>query len=451
MRLPLPIILALSLSVAASGCSTTPEQLRLQAALDHRLTEDRTGACVAAALLDHGKIARATHCANEVRAIEDAAFEIGSISKTMNAAMLASLIGEGKLSLSDTLAQHAPAGVTPPPFATQITLQHLVTHTSGLPSVPAALGPLDPVDPYAAIDESALWTALPEAAPQFSPGTSWDYSNYAVMLLSGLIARRAGTDLETLLHQRLFSPLGMRSYIASRPVDVREAQGHLPGGVATPSWHFAIDLAGVGGVRASLDDLLRYAGAQLGKADPAIARMLARTHTPLTRPAPASGLPRMGMGWILEKHQGRDLLFHNGGTGGFSSAMLIDVAKERAAIVLVDTATSSLALADELAAHLFDTSAPLSAARTPASAPAALISALVGRYRIATLEVTLLQRDGLVAVLPDGSELSFGYDSHGDFYPVGLDAVLTPQLTPDGQQTFVWQQGGAVEQAERLP
>ncbi len=437
-----------ALALATLGCNSVPEELRLRAALDHRLTGDRTGACVAAAILDHGEVLRATHCASERRDLERAAFEIGSISKTMNAAMLASLIEESKLSLGDTLAQHAPAGVTPPPFAEHLTLAHLVTHTSGLPSVPAALGPLDPNDPYAALDEAALWAALPESPPQFAPGTSWDYSNYAVMLLSGMIARRSGTDLETLLRQRLFTPLGMQSYVSAPPAAVVAAPGHLPGGLPAAPWNFAVDLSGVGGVRGSLDDMIRYARAHLGQGDPATVRLLSRTHAALTHPTdPAQ--PRMAMGWILGRD--KDVLFHNGGTGGFSSAMMIDVAEQRAAIVLVDTATSSLALADELAAHLFEASSPLSASRTPATAPAELLAALAGRYLVGGLEVTLLERDGLIAVLPDGAELPFGYDSNGDFYPLGLDALLTPHRGTDGRQTFLWQQGGAVELAERLP
>jgi len=226
------------------------------------------------------------------------------------------------------------------------------------------------------------------------------------------------------------------------------APGHLPGGLPAAPWNFAVDLSGVGGVRGSLDDMIRYARAHLGQGDPATVRLLSRTHAALTHPTDPTQ-PRMAMGWILGRD--KDVLFHNGGTGGFSSALMIDVAEQRAAIVLVDTATSSLALADELAAHLFEASSPLSASRTPATAPAELLAALAGRYLVGGLEVTLLERDGLIAVLPDGAELPFGYDSNGDFYPLGLDALLTPHRGTDGRQTFLWQQGGAVELAERLP
>jgi len=104
-----------------------------------------------------------------------------------------------------------------------------------------------------------------------APGSHYEYSNFAMMLLSAAIARRAGTDFETLLKQRLFDPLGMRSaYINTPPEGVTPAAGHQSNAKPAPAWHFATDIAGVGGVRATLEDMLRYVEGALGWMESAI-------------------------------------------------------------------------------------------------------------------------------------------------------------------------------------
>src|SRR5438128_4178396 len=79
----------------------------LRAAIEQRFKGDRTGACVAAGVIDDGTIATAYYCAdqNAQRPYDEhTAFEIGSVTKTMTAALLAELIGRGEVALSDPIA-----------------------------------------------------------------------------------------------------------------------------------------------------------------------------------------------------------------------------------------------------------------------------------------------------------------------------------------------------------
>src|SRR5262249_38093173 len=108
-------------SLAAITLCTTPafaiSNSDLRAALEQRFKGDRTGACVAAAVIDGGTIASACFCANpnSQRAYDDhTAFEIGSVTKTMTAALLAEFMARGEVKLNDPLAKLLPAGTTVP-------------------------------------------------------------------------------------------------------------------------------------------------------------------------------------------------------------------------------------------------------------------------------------------------------------------------------------------------
>ena len=114
------------------------------------------------------------------------------------------------------------------------------------------------------------------------------------MVLSYALAKRSGKDYETLLRERLLVPLGMNeTYVARRPPQVRLAQGHFPNATPAVPWDFHPDMAGVGGVRATLPDMLRYLEGQLGTRESAITPALAQTQKQVA----SVGGHRMGMNW----------------------------------------------------------------------------------------------------------------------------------------------------------
>jgi serine-type D-Ala-D-Ala carboxypeptidase/endopeptidase len=438
-----------------------------------RFAGDRTGACIAAAVIDRfegsqsSQISRALVCADpsakQQRALDgQTAFEIGSVSKTMTAMLLADLIDQGKLAIDDPVAQHLPAGTRVPSFAgAPIRLAHLVTHTSGLPGLPSRLTIADPDNPYASFTEDELLASLGDIpALMQAPGSHYAYSNFGGMLLSYVVARTAGTDFESLLRERLLAPLDMReAFVASKPGGVRVAAGHLPTGEVTSPWEIPVNLAGVGGVRASLEDMIRYAAAQVGGGDARVVRLMAETHRRVALgPAAGPDVPEMAMAWFRAPLSGRTVLAHDGGTGGFSTQVVLDDQADperghrRAVVVLSDTTLTSLGGAQDLALHLLDASFPMEEPRTVAQAPADLLAALAGRYRLEDLGVVELRtREGKLFGQADGDdELEFGYDSHGDFFPLGLDALLTPRRVASGAQSFVWTQGSVAVMASRL-
>ncbi len=424
----------------------------LRAALEQRFKGDWTGVCVAAAVIDNGTTASAYVCADPKSQRpydEHTAFEIGSVTKTMTAALLAEFIARGEVALNDPIAKLLPPGTSVPSFeGREITIGDIVTHTSGLPSFPWRMTDMN--NPYAAFTEGDLLGALAATRLTRAPGSQWEYSNFAMMVLSYALAKRSGKDYETLLRERLLAPLAMNeTYIAKRPLQVRLAQGHLPNTMPQVPWDFPVDMAGVGGVRATLPDMVRYVEGELGTRESEIAPALAQTQQQVAR----IGGHTMGMNWeILSTANGRTIIMHGGGTGGYSSFVAFDRAAKRAAVLLSDTALTNLGGLVTLGLHLLDPSAPAGAPRMVATADVKLIDALVGRYRLqGGLGMDLRHKGDALTIQADGQpEFEMGYDSAGDFYPLQFDAVLRPKRKADGTYTFTLFQGGGAFEAERI-
>jgi D-alanyl-D-alanine-carboxypeptidase/D-alanyl-D-alanine-endopeptidase len=445
-------LIALSLALASTAVPAQPlDDAGLQAIVDQRLAGDRTGACMAVAVIEKTQVARTFRCAdggNEGRIGPDSAFEIGSVTKTMTAILLADLVLHGKANLDDPLSEYLPEGTTVPAFEGKpILLRHVVTHTSGLPALPSRLGATDMRDPYANLTGEALLASLGDVTLSAAPGTKFEYSNFAMMLLSYAVARRAGSDFETLLEERLFQPLGMdRAYVADRPEGVRAAAGHTPNGLETPGWTFAVNLAGVGGVRATLDDMVRYVQGNLGLTGASILPAIELAQQRV------SEQPPMAMNWMLAKAGDRIVHTHEGGTGGFSSFVSVDRERQRGVVILSDTTWNSIGSLGSLGLHLVDPSFPLGKPRRLAQPSQELLDALTGEYQLqGMMKMTLRTRDGKLFVHPHGQpEFEMGYDDAGDFFPMAFDAVLRPRRKDDGGYVFSWMQMGGVIPATRI-
>jgi len=438
--------LALAL-VAGNAHAMTDAELRK--VVDQRLHGDRTGACMAVAVIEKDAVARTFACADDkdaARIDAKSAFEIGSVSKTMTAALLAELIGQGEASLDDPLADYLPTGTKLPVFeGKKILLRHVVTHTSGLPALPARLGATDMNDPYVNLTEDALLASLGDVTLSAAPGTKFEYSNFASMVLSYAVARRAGEDYETLIRQQLFVPLKMdNAHIKQVPIGVRAAQGHSPNGKAVPAWNFSTNLAGVGGVRATLEDMVNYVRGELGTPETSITPALKLSQHQVSK------TPPMAMNWMLMPVAGRTVHVHEGGTGGFSSFVAFDNARRRGVVILSDTTWNSLGSLGTLGLHLLDESFPLGKPRKAVKPPAELLDGLAGDYQVGAMKMKLSRKGDALVIQAEGQPAyTMAYDDAGDFYPLDFDALLRPGRTSSGYG-FTWMQMGGVMAARRV-
>ncbi|QJC52963.1 beta-lactamase family protein [Paenibacillus albicereus] len=279
--------------------------------------------------------------------LERRRYEIGSITKTMTGFLLAASETAGRLRREDAPAAWAPE-LEPSPFAAKTTLGELVSHTSGLPRLPANLRAhvRDKEDPYAAYGTEALVEAV-RKEPYREGSKPSSYSNYGFGLLGWLLARSSGRSLDELLRVQLFDPLGLERTTLGpggekddglRPV-------HRSTGAPAKPWTFTGAMAGAGAVRSTAPDLLRYAEAQLdaaagrGEGDP-VRDAMRLAQTRLSGPASGVGI---GYAWVIRPEpDGTHTFWHNGGTYGSSSFLSFNP-EHRAAVAVLSNRGASAA------------------------------------------------------------------------------------------------------------
>jgi serine-type D-Ala-D-Ala carboxypeptidase/endopeptidase len=445
------IAAALMACVQTTAFAQINSDADLERAVKNRFEGDRVARCLAVAYVGD-KTSKAYVCTDPKRGqrIDDkTAFEIGSISKTMLAFLVADLVDQGKMKLEEPLQKYLPEGSTVPTWKDKaVTVQHVVTHTSGIPRLPEAMDGANPADPYATLTPRGLLDALKKTKLNAEPGSKFEYSNFAMMLLSLAVSNTAKQDLETLFKQRLFEPTGMRAAYVSMPASgVYAAQGYSTSRRPVPPWTIATDLAGVGMVRATLDDMVAYARAAIGK--PIVpegrtkeatraATLLANAHKSLYK----GSSEELGMNWFRRRLAGGvEVVEHGGGTGGFSSYLVIDRANSRAVVLLSDTSGAGIS---KFADALLDGKENPGTARRIATPDKKLLDGLVGEYTIGdALPATLRTREGKLFVQAAGQpEFEMGYDTTGTFFVLDFDAVLK-RVGEGDTMKLSWAQGGA--------
>lgn len=272
-------------------------------------------------------------------------FEIGSITKTFTATLLAWYAQKGKVKLSDPITKYLPDSVAANKNLEGITLLMLSNHTSGLACLPFNLdaGGRNP-DPYANYDKAKMFYYLKNCKPLTTPGTKYDYSNIAVGLLGVILEQVSGKSYEDMVKQVITVPLRMNQTVQNLSVDERArfTAVYNEKGMETSDWNFQA-FAGAGCLHSSVDDLLKYAAANMANDDNALFKAMSLTHEPTLKPG------NIGMGWHFGG--GRNAwLWHNGGTGGSSSFMAFNPEKKLAVVVLSNAAIS----VDDLARDIME-------------------------------------------------------------------------------------------------
>jgi CubicO group peptidase (beta-lactamase class C family) len=249
----------------------------------------------------------------------DGRFEIGSVTKTMTATLVALLDADGKLRLDDEIGRWLSAGANG-----GITVRQLATHTSGLPRIAPNLDlrTVDRANPWAGFGFERAEEGLRQAVA--TPGAPSLYSNFGYQLLGLVLERASGQPYEKLISDRLLAPLAMNCSGVGDSGDGIPLPGHNGGG-EVPRWDHPL---GAGGVEATIADLARYAEACLHP-----------PQSPLGAAITAALAPQFEVGngraqalaW-----QVRDdgIRAHGGGTAGFSSAVIIDPGRDRGVAML---------------------------------------------------------------------------------------------------------------------
>jgi CubicO group peptidase (beta-lactamase class C family) len=385
----------------------------------------------------------------------DTVFEIGSITKVFTSLLLADMVQRGEVALTDPVAKFLPAGVKVPERGGRvITLVDLSTHTSGLPRMPSNFKPKDPQNPYADYGPEQLYEFLSSYQLTRDIGSQFEYSNLGGGLLGLALARRAGMDYEALVRARITGPLGMAStgITLSPEMKARLAVGHDAQLKAVANWDL-LALAGAGALRSNANDLLTFLAANLGynksPLAPAMAAMLATR-----RPMDPGGKTQIGLAWIISKPAEDEIVWHNGGTGGYRTFIGYNV-KTRVGIVALSN-TSTEAGVDDIGMHLLDAHAPLMAApkeHKEITVNPKIFDGFVGQYQLAPSFVITITREGdqLFAQATNQPKFQVFPEGEREFFLKVVDAQITFDTDGAGKaSSLTLHQGGRDMPGKRI-
>ncbi|MBT8254654.1 MAG: serine hydrolase [Flavobacteriaceae bacterium] len=279
---------------------------------------------------------------------ENSIYEIGSISKTFTGVILAQLVKEGKVKLDDPLQKYLPEGVTAPTRnGASINLVHMSNHTSALPRMPDNFSPADPSNPYVDYSEEQLYEFLNGHELRRDIGSEFEYSNYAVGLLGHVLARSQSMTYEELMVNIIANPLGMKNTRIEFTSEMKRNKAiGTNGGREVSNWDLTT-LAGAGAIRSDVVDMLKYLSANMGLTKTKLypAMKMAQTSTV------AEDFPRtIGLGWITRNTDTSEIIWHNGGTGGYRAFSGFTSDGKTGVVVLTN---SSLGV-DDIGFHTLD-------------------------------------------------------------------------------------------------
>lgn len=272
-------------------------------------------------------------------------YDIGSITKTFTATLLAQAVNQKKLSLETPITQYLPDSVAANPVLKNITFKQLANHTAGLPregdNYKELITNVD--QPYENYDTRAMFSFLKHFRPTRRAGTKYVYSNLGFGLLGVLLERIYQQSFPELIKRYITGPLKMEETVFA--VDTLKnkdwAQGY--GGLAEPVPYFELQaMRGAGEIKSSAADMIAYANAQLAVPDSLLNKSIQLTHR-LT----FGQQTMIGLGWEYLPNAGT-VLGHGGATGGYRAGMWIDLNNKIAVVVLTNNARNGGELADRL-------------------------------------------------------------------------------------------------------
>lgn len=463
MLKPLSFIFAMILFAASAGAQSTslvPPDSEIRKILVERIDTFHQGVGIVVGVIEpQGRRIVAYGSLNEgdTRPLNgDTVFEIGSVTKVFTSLLLSDMVQHGEVALSDPVAKFLPADVKVPERGGRvITVVDLSTHTSGLPRMPSNFYPKDPANPYADYTTEQLFQFISSYQLTRDIGSQFEYSNLGGGLLGQALARRAGMDYEALVRSRITAPLGMNSTgITLTPeMKARLALGHNGQLAAVPNWDLPA-LAGAGALRSSANDLLTFLAANLGYLKsplaPAMAAMLS-----VRRPTGAPGGGEVGLAWMIAKASDGEIVWHNGGTGGYRSFIGYDAKTRVGIVVLCNTSTATGG--DDIGMHLLDSQQPLLPApkeHKVITLDPKIFDAYVGQYQLAPNFVLTITResDQLFAQATGQAKVEIYPESQRDFFYKVVDAQISFEADASGRVTgLTLRQNGANMPAKRIP
>ncbi len=382
-------------------------------------------------------------------------FRIGSITKQFTAAAILKLQEEGKLSVRDKLSKYIPDY----PRGDEVTLHHLLTHTSGIHSFTSKPDFMQQVTN--AITTEALIKSFQNDPFDFDPGAKWLYDNSGYVLLGYIVEKVSGKTYETFLRENFFQPLGMTNTGVYRS-DLALTHEAIGYGYKDGKFDRAVNwdmswAGGAGALYSTVEDLFRWnEGLFNGKVLSEASLKAALTPVQTKENQNDDLGTGYGYGWVIADLRGLKEIWHNGGLNGFSSTLLrLPTANFTVAILANSEPGKPEVVPGDLARkvielYLGDKLAPVPAANADVSPKA--FDTLAGRYDLGGPILTVTKEgDHLFAQLSGQAKLEIFPKSETEFFWKVVEAQITFVKDKDGKVVkAVQKQNGLTLDAPRL-
>ena len=384
---------------------------------------------------------------------------IGSITKQFTAAAILKLQEQGKLTVEDKLSKYFPDF----PRGNEVTLRHLLTHTSGIRSYTDKPGFIEKV--CAPIKPDDLIQSFKNDPFDFDPGKQWHYDNSGYFLLGHIVEKVSGQSYGEFLRKSFFEPLGMRStgvYHGGIALE-QEALGYSFDNDDTFTNALNWDMSWAGGAGAlysTVEDLFRWnEGIFGGKVLKQVSLQAAWTPVQTDENKKDNSGDGYGYGWAISQLRGAEEISHGGGLNGFSS-FLMRLPRENFTVAVLANAlpggpgVDPTRLARLVAQfYLWEQLGPRSTYKANAAVLPSAFDALVGRYDYG-LGIMTVTKEGnhLYAQLAQQPRMEIFPKSETEFFWKAVDAQVTFVKDSSGMVTkAVHHQNGQLINAPRLP
>ena len=389
----------------------------------------------------------------ETVATADTKFRIGSVTKQFTAAAILKLQEDGKLNVQDKLIKFFPDY----PRGDEVTLHHLLTHTSGIHSYTSERTFGGRVTSKIEVDD--LIEEIKAYDFDFDPGDKWAYCNSGYMLLGKVIEIASGQSYADYLQQTFFEPLGMTNtgvYVNGTPYEHESLGYSYVGGKYKTAKPWDMSWAGgAGAIYSTTHDMMRWTEA-LFDGEVLNADSLQAAFTPVTL---NNGKDHpYGYGWLIAKPRGLRKIAHNGGLDGFA-AYLSRHPDQQLTVVGFSNAVPD---GPEYSAHeagpilgdlfLWDQLEPRTETEVDVTVDTTILEKYVGRYDYRSAIMTVTLKDGqLYGQLTGQEAIEIFPKSETEFFARIVDASMEFVSDDDGKvKHVVHRQNGAEFEAPRL-
>jgi CubicO group peptidase (beta-lactamase class C family) len=271
-------------------------------------------------------------------------FEIGSITKVFTAELTQVLADKGIVKWDETIYDILPSG-SQPLINDYTTLLSLATHTSGYPKTPQVLldNIKDQCNPYRDMKYEDYIGSIKNSTDKKKPDPGhYVYSNMGFSVLATCIETKTGQSYDSLLKGEILNVLEMNHTTLQCLDSGNFACAYDSKGNPACHWDLPAFYAGCGGIRSTISDMIKFLKANMNE------NPLHKPFTETQQQVYRTGLNGVGKGWDIDKISGiifginNDIIWKNGGTGGFKSYIGLVPEKKIGVIILSNQSNEAL-------------------------------------------------------------------------------------------------------------